>query len=102
MRDLFLAFLVCWAALLGGCGHAPGDPPNPMLRPTEVSDFATLYKQNCAACHGANGQNGPAIDLANPEYQALVDDATLAQMDLRRDARHRDVGVCAIGRRHAD
>ena len=77
MRDLFLAFLVCWAALLGGCGHAPGDPPNPMLRPTEVSDFATLYKQNCAACHGANGQNGPAIDLANPEYQALVDDATL-------------------------
>lgn len=77
MRHLLLAFLVCWAALLGGCGHAPGDPPNPMLRPTEVSDFATLYKQNCAACHGANGQNGPAIDLANPEYQALVDDASL-------------------------
>ena len=42
-----------------------------------VTDFATLYGQNCAACHGANGQNGPAIDLANPEYQALVDDATL-------------------------
>lgn len=77
MRHLPLAFMVCWAALLGGCGHAPGDPPNPMLRPTEVSDFATLYKQNCAACHGANGQNGPAIDLANPEYQALVDDASL-------------------------
>lgn len=77
MRHLLLAFLVCWAALLGGCGHAPGDPPNPMLRPTEVSDFATLYKQNCAACHGANGQNGPAIDLANPDYQALVDDASL-------------------------
>lgn len=77
MRHLLLAFLVCWVALLGGCGHAPGDPPDPMLRPTEVSDFATLYKRNCAACHGVNGQNGPAIDLANPEYQALVDDATL-------------------------
>ncbi len=51
--------------------------PNPIPRPTAVTDFATLYSQNCAACHGANGQNGPAIDLANPEYQALVDDATL-------------------------
>jgi cytochrome c oxidase cbb3-type subunit 3 len=68
---------VCWVALLGGCGHAPGDPPKPIVRPTEVSDFPTLYGQNCAACHGADGQNGPAIDLANPEYQALVDDATL-------------------------
>jgi mono/diheme cytochrome c family protein len=77
MRLIALAFVVCWAALLGGCGHAPGDPPNPILRPAEVSDFASLYGQNCAACHGANGQNGPAIDLANPEYQALVDDTTL-------------------------
>ena len=77
MRVMVLAFLVCWAALLGGCGHAPGDPPNPVSRPTQVSDFAVLYSQNCAACHGAKGQNGPAIDLANPGYQALVDDATL-------------------------
>jgi cytochrome c oxidase cbb3-type subunit 3 len=77
MRLMVLALSVCWAALLSGCGHAPGDPPNPILRPAEVSDFASLYNENCAACHGANGQNGPAIDLANPEYQALVDDATL-------------------------
>jgi len=77
MRLMVLALLACWTALLSGCRHAPGDPPNPVLRPNEISDFATLYKQNCAACHGANGQNGPAIDLANPEYQALVDDTTL-------------------------
>ncbi len=77
MRRMALPLLACFTALLGGCGHAPGDPPNPILRPTDVTDFATLYGQNCAACHGANGQNGPAIDLANPEYQALVDDATL-------------------------
>jgi cytochrome c oxidase cbb3-type subunit III len=77
MRLLVLVLLVCPAGLLGGCAHAPGDPPNPVLRPTEVTDFALLYKQNCSACHGANGQNGPAIDLANPEYQALVDDDAL-------------------------
>ena len=61
-----------------GCAHAPGDFPGPDRHvPSEVTDFSTLYSENCAACHGANGQNGPAIDLANPEYQALVDDATL-------------------------
>ena len=77
MRLFVSALLVCAVVLPGGCGRAPGDPPNPILRPTEVSDFASLYDHNCAACHGANGQNGPAIDLANPGYQALIDDATL-------------------------
>ena len=69
--------LACFAVLGAGCGHAPGYPPAPVARPSQILDFATLYGQNCSACHGANGQNGPAIDLANPEYQALVDDATL-------------------------
>ena len=65
------------AALTAGCGHAPGYPPSPIARPNQVADFATLYSQNCAGCHGAKGRNGAAIDLANPEYQALIDDATL-------------------------
>lgn len=77
MRRGSLVLAIAFAALPGGCGHAPGYPPNPIVRPTQVTDFAALYSENCAACHGANGQNGPAIDLANPEYQALVDDATL-------------------------
>lgn len=77
MRPRVSFLLAAFAALVFGCGHAPGYPPDPIPRPTAVIDFATLYSQNCAACHGANGQNGPAIDLANPEYQALVDDATL-------------------------
>jgi cytochrome c oxidase cbb3-type subunit III len=74
-------FFLCAAAAvnisLAGCRPAPGHPPAAMLNPDQVMDFHALYSQNCAACHGANGQNGPAIDLANPEYQALVDDATL-------------------------
>jgi cytochrome c oxidase cbb3-type subunit 3 len=73
----FVFFGALFAALVSGCGPAPGYPPDPVPRPDAINDFATLYSQNCAACHGANGQNGPAIDLANPEYQALVDDSTL-------------------------
>lgn len=79
MRPLTQALLACLAALAAGCGHAPGDPPGPIPRPTEVADFSALYSENCAACHGATGENGPAIDLANPEYQALVSDTALHQ-----------------------
>ncbi len=77
MRPLIQVLLACLAALSTGCGHSSGDPPGPIPRPGEVTDFTTLYSENCSACHGTNGQNGPAIDLANPEYQALVDDASL-------------------------
>jgi cytochrome c oxidase cbb3-type subunit III len=77
MRLVLPVFAVCVATVIAGCGHAPGYPPAAMARPTDVTDFATLYNQNCAACHGRNGQNGPAIDLGNPEYQALIDDASL-------------------------
>ena len=83
MRPLALwpAFSIaaCLAVFASGCraGHEPGHPPDPDPRPDQVMDFAALYGQNCAACHGSNGQSGPAIDLGNPEYQALVDDATL-------------------------
>jgi cytochrome c oxidase cbb3-type subunit III len=77
MRWPVQVLLACLAALTAGCEHAPGYPPSPITRPTQVVDFAALYGENCAACHGANGQNGPAMDLANPEYQALVDDASL-------------------------
>ncbi|HTX42595.1 MAG TPA: cytochrome c [Acidobacteriaceae bacterium] len=77
MRIPAQVILACLAALSAGCERMPGYPPEPVARPSQISDFATLYSQNCSGCHGANGQNGPAMDLANPEYQALVDDATL-------------------------
>lgn len=79
MRRFALCIAAGLAVFAAGCrpGHEPGHPPEPDPRPSQVVDFATLYGQNCAACHGSNGQNGPAIDLANPEYQALIDDPTL-------------------------
>jgi len=63
---------------LAGC-NLPGKPkPDAEVpRPDSVTSFHVLYAQNCAGCHGADGQNGPATDLANPVYQALIDDATL-------------------------
>jgi cytochrome c oxidase cbb3-type subunit III len=77
MRPLAQVLLASLVAVSTGCEHAPGYPGSPIERPNEVADFGRLYSENCAACHGANGQNGPAIDLANSEYQALVDNATL-------------------------
>lgn len=64
--------------LLCGC-RLPGKPtPDDVVpRPEAVLSFDKLYGQNCAGCHGVGGQNGAAMNLANPLYQALVDDATL-------------------------
>jgi mono/diheme cytochrome c family protein len=62
-----------------GCDRKIG-PPNDqeeLMRPENVASFDRLYKQNCSACHGESGSGGPALDLANPKYQALVDDASL-------------------------
>jgi cytochrome c oxidase cbb3-type subunit 3 len=66
------------APLWTGC-NLPGRPhAGPEVpRPGEVLSFNELYQQNCAGCHGANGQQGAATDLANPEYEAWIDDASL-------------------------
>ena len=65
--------------LLTGCDHIHGRPgPGPeVVRPEEVLDFPTLYKQNCAACHGENGKGGAAISLANPVYLAVSGEGPL-------------------------
>lgn len=77
---LVLASLFIFTAL--GCDSAPGRPkPEPEVpRPNEIHDFTTLYKQNCAACHGENGKQGPATSLANPVYLAVAGENTLLQV----------------------
>jgi cytochrome c oxidase cbb3-type subunit 3 len=64
--------------VLMGC-DLPGRPqPGPEVpRPEMVKSFDTLYGANCAGCHGKDGDNGSATNLANPEYEALIDDASL-------------------------
>src|ERR1700685_4195565 len=80
LRSICIASLGCILALcVTGCKDAPGMPKpwSETPRPDQVLDFATLYGQNCAACHGDHGTNGAAISLANPLYLA---DAGLANI----------------------
>ena len=78
-RLLILGVVGFSALALCGCTNAPGRPgPGEMpVVPGEISDFSTLYAQNCAGCHGSEGKGGAAIALANPVYLAVADDAIL-------------------------
>jgi len=89
MRLAFLSFpsfyvlaLTAAGLVLVGCSRIPGRPgPGPeVVRPDEVLDFPTLYKANCAACHGENGGNGAAISLANPVYLAVAGEDNLRRI----------------------
>ncbi len=73
------AFAMLGAIFFSGCDAAPGKPKagSETIAPSEISDFATLYSQNCAGCHGTEGHGGAAIGLANPVYLAIADDATI-------------------------
>ncbi len=75
--------LVALAAIvLSGCGAPHGQPSkdSEVLAPNEVLDFGTLYAENCAGCHGAEGRGGAAIALANPVYLAIADDADIRKV----------------------
>jgi cytochrome c oxidase cbb3-type subunit III len=65
--------------LLSGCGTPHGQPRegSETLAPNEILDFETLYAENCAGCHGAEGRGGAAIALANPVYLAIADEAAI-------------------------
>jgi cytochrome c oxidase cbb3-type subunit III len=72
--------LCATALLLGfGCGRLPGKPTTAdvELLPGQVHDFAALFQQNCAGCHGLNGKGNGALALANPVYLAIANDDTL-------------------------
>jgi len=72
--------LVLISVPMTGCSHLPGKPGLETPRPDQVVDFSTLYKQNCSACHGADGKNGAAIALANPVYLAWAGEKNLQQI----------------------
>jgi len=80
-RHLYV--LVALAAILvSGCGTPHGQPTkdSEVLAPNEVLEFGTLYAENCAGCHGADGRGGAAIALANPVYLAIADDAAIRKV----------------------
>lgn len=80
VHSFCVGLILCLGCI--GCMNAPGHPaPGPEVpRPEQVLDFATLYKQNCAGCHGENGKNGVATSLANPVYLAIAGEAAVRQV----------------------
>jgi cytochrome c oxidase cbb3-type subunit III len=77
-----LGLVILASLIANACGDSPGRPPagDPPMVPNEVSDFKVLFAGNCAGCHGTDGKGGAAIALANAEYLAIVDDATLRRV----------------------
>ena len=74
-----LGVVGAFAALLSGCGTAPGQPRpgSETVDPSAVLNFNTLYSSNCAGCHGQDGRGGAAIGVGDPVYLALVDDSVV-------------------------
>jgi cytochrome c oxidase cbb3-type subunit III len=73
------ALAVLSLVMLAACSipdHEPQINSEPVA-PNQLLDFGTLYAQNCAGCHGAEGRGGASIALANPVYLALVDETTM-------------------------
>ena len=70
------------ATLLSGCSSPHGQPRkgSETLAPSEVLEFGTLYAENCAGCHGAEGRGNAAIALADPVYLAIADDAAIRKV----------------------
>jgi cytochrome c oxidase cbb3-type subunit III len=76
----------CAAALLGlllsACNFPLGRPSkgSETPAPNEISDFRTLYAENCSGCHGTRGRGGAAIALADPVYLAIVDQPSMRKV----------------------
>jgi cytochrome c oxidase cbb3-type subunit 3 len=69
--------MICWirclpvgiaAIMLVACGNRPEQ----YVLPDNVMDFVTLYKSNCAGCHGQDGQHGAGRPLNDGLYLALI------------------------------
>jgi len=82
LRHRGAATLAVLSLLLSACSSLPGRPHNnsEILAPNEISDFRTLYAENCAACHGKEGRGGAAIALADPVYLAVVDESAMRKI----------------------
>ena len=76
---ILCALPVLSLVMLAACGTPDHEPQtnSEAVAPSQVLDFSTLYAQNCAGCHGAQGRGGAAIALANPVYLAIVDETRM-------------------------
>ena len=79
MKRITTPLAVVGLVMLAACSTRHGQPPqgSEPVAPNQVLDFNTLYAENCAGCHGAEGRGGAAIALANPVYLAIVDEPAM-------------------------
>jgi cytochrome c oxidase cbb3-type subunit 3 len=47
------------------------------IRPSEIANFGELFRQNCAGCHGNDGQGALTVGIGRDIYLAIADDATI-------------------------
>jgi len=74
-RRAILAALPAFALLVcAACTSSPGAPraDSEVVPPSAVVEFSVLYGQNCAGCHGANGEGGAAIARLIPFFSQLL------------------------------
>lgn len=80
-RNVMLAarwLLPLLALLAAGCHRSESTETAYRPVPSDrILDFATLYRQNCAGCHGADGTLGPAPPLNDPLFLSIVPDSVV-------------------------
>jgi cytochrome c oxidase cbb3-type subunit III len=81
-RLRYLGCTLLVAILPSSCGSFRGQPQkgSEVQAPNQVLKFETLYADNCAACHGAEGRGGAAIALADPVYLAIAGDKSMRKV----------------------
>jgi hypothetical protein len=72
----------CFRLLLSACSSPHGQPQegSEPVAPSGILEFTTLYAQNSAGCHGAQGRGGAAIALADPVYLAIIDEPSMRKV----------------------
>lgn len=75
------ACAICFAGFLflAAC-EPPGKPTHEELPAAQVTDFNTLFRENCSGCHGPNGEKGPGRILNDAVYLAVVPRDALEQV----------------------
>src|SRR5215472_10900632 len=78
-RVTFGLMMILTVVLLTRCSRlsCKPAPDSEVPRPDQILDPKLLFARNCSGCHGGEGKEGPALDLSNPVYLALVDDGAL-------------------------
>lgn len=75
------AALMALAVLAGtGCKRllvGPATAHEVEQEPDKITDFNTLYSNNCSSCHGVDGKNSPAFGFNNPIYFGIASDQVI-------------------------